>query len=101
MLAAAVSFWQVHPAGIGLLVLVGLALFPRITLLFIGGPFGLVAWLGWLFAPHLLVAILATATYWHTDPLLCVAAWFFAFAGTGGEGRVVHWGARRGRRRDD
>ena len=60
---------------------------------------GLLHWLGWFIAPHLLVAILATTTYWNTNPVLCIIAWFFAFAGTGGESRAAHWGSRRRRRR--
>lgn len=84
------DFWHAHAHP--LLLLFGLAAFPRITLLFVGGPFGLLHWLGWVFGPHLLVAILATTRYWDTDPVLCVIAWFLAFAGTGGEGL----GARRG-----
>lgn len=48
-------------------------------------PFGFLAWLGWLFAPHLTVAILATQYYWHTNPILCI----IALAGTGGEYKVV------------
>ncbi len=87
------SFWDTHHHP--WLILIGLAVFPRITMLFIGGPFGWLKWLGWLVAPHLLVAILATGLYWNTDPVLCVIAWFFAFAGTGGEGKVLHFGARR------
>ncbi len=79
------------------LVLAGLAFFPRVTMLFIGGPFSVLAWLGWVFAPHLLVAIMATSLYWHTDPVLCVVAWFFAFAGTGFEGTAARGGARRAR----
>ena len=79
---------------------IGLAVFPRITLLFVGGAFGPLAWLGWLFCPHLLVAILGTTYYWDTNPVLCVVAWFVAFAGTGGEGRFAHHHARRWRRRD-
>ena len=97
-----ISFWDAHTYD--WLVLVGLALFPRITMLFIGGPFGALQWLGWLICPHLLVAILATTIYWQTDPLLCVVAWFFAFAGTGGEGKMAHrgtWGRRRRQRRRD
>lgn len=78
------------------LLLIGLALFPRITLLFVGGPFGLLHWLGWVFTPHLLVAIIATTRYWDTNPVLCVIAWAFAFVGTGGEGRYAHrWGWKR------
>jgi len=91
------DFWSTHPHP--LLLLLGLALFPRITLLFVGGPFGLLHWLGWLFTPHLLVAILATTRYWDTDPVLCVIAWFFAFAGTGGEGGAARRGVRWRRRR--
>lgn len=81
------------------LLLIGLAVFPRLTLLFVGGPFGVLHWLGWVVAPHLLVAILATSRYWDTNPALCVVAWFIAFAGTGGESKAVHratqWRARR------
>ena len=76
------------------LILAGLAVFPRITLLFIGGPFGALAWVGWVFAPHLVVAVMATSLYWQTNPVLCVVAWFFAFAGTGAEGKVAHVGTR-------
>jgi hypothetical protein len=91
-----VSFFDAHHWP--WLILAGLTLFPRITLLFVGGPFGIFHWLGWLFAPHLLVAILATTRYWDTNPVLCIVAWFIAFAGTGGEGKVVHSRARRRRR---
>jgi hypothetical protein len=86
-----------HP----LLLLFALTVFPRIALLFVGGPFGWLHWLGWLFTPHLLVAILATTRYWDTDPVLCVIAWFLAFAGTGGEGGVARRGWRRRKRRAD
>jgi len=90
------DYWQAH--AYPLLLLFGLAVFPRITLLFVGGPFALLHWLGWVFAPHLLVAILATTRYWDTNPVLCVIAWFIAFAGTGGEGAGVRRGARWRRR---
>ena len=91
-----VSFWDAHTWD--WLVLVGLAVFPRLTTLFIGGPFGLLQWLGWAIAPHFLVAIMATTQYWDTDPVLCVVAWFFAFAGTGGEGKAARSAQRRRRR---
>ena len=45
-------------------------------------------WLGWLFAPHLLVAFLSLA-YWHTNPILVITAWIIALGGTGGEGEVA------------
>lgn len=98
LVATSVGFWSAHAHP--LLLLFGLAVFPRLTTLFVGGPFGLLHWLGWLFAPHLLVAVLATARYWDTDPLLCVVAWFFAFAGTGGEGKATQRVVVVRRRRD-
>jgi hypothetical protein len=67
------------------LTLICLAFFPRITLLvasFVSG--GFLWWLGWLFTPHLLVAILSLR-YWNENPLLVVIAWGIAFGGTGGE----------------
>jgi hypothetical protein len=68
---------------------VGLALFPRITLLlFAATPFGWLAWLGWLIAPHLLVAVLSLP-FWHSHPLLVISAWIMALAGTGGEARMA------------
>ena len=93
------TFFDTH--ALSWLILLGLAVFPRITLLFVGGPFSVLHWLGWGFAPHLLVAIMATSRYWDTNPLLCVIAWFIAFAGTGGEGRFAHYGVRRRWRRAD
>ena len=82
------DFWQVH----GIFFLIFITLFPRFTMLLaVTTPFGLLSWLGWLFVPHFTVAILATQFYWHTNPILCIIAWFFAFAGTGTEGKVVHY----------
>jgi hypothetical protein len=76
------DFWQVH----GITFLICIACFPRITMLLtVSTPFGLLAWLGWLFVPHLLVAILATTMYWHTNPVLCVIAWIVALGGTSAE----------------
>lgn len=84
------DFWQLH----GWVFLVAIAVFPRLTcLFFVAVPFGWLAWLGWLVTPHLLVAVLATTYYWHTNPILCVISWFVALGGTGAEGGV----ARRSR----
>jgi hypothetical protein len=89
-----IDFWQVH----GIFFLIFITLFPRLTMLFaVTVPFGFLAWLGWLFAPHLTVAILATQYYWHTNPILCIIAWFIALAGTGGEYKVVRSGGQRRR----
>lgn len=86
------NFWQEH----GILFLIFATFFPRLTMLFaVSVPFGLLAWLGWLFVPHLTVAILATQYYWHTNPILCTIAWFIALAGTGGEYKMVHVSGQR------
>ena len=88
------DFWQVH----GILFLIFITFFPRLTMLFaVTVPFGFLAWLGWLFAPHLTVAILATQFYWQTNPILCIIAWFIALAGTGGEYKVVRISGHRRR----
>jgi hypothetical protein len=88
------NFWDVH----GLIFLIFITLFPRLTMLFaVVTPFSPLAWIGWLFAPHLTVAILATQFYWQTNPILCIIAWFVALAGTGGEAKVVKIGANRRR----
>lgn len=86
------DFWEVH----GIFFLIFITFFPRLTMLVaVTVPFGILAWLGWLFAPYLTVAILATQYYWDTNPILCIIAWFMAFAGTGGEAKMVSLGSRR------
>lgn len=88
------DYWDQH----GILFLLGLTFFPRITVLFFSAvSFNLLVFVGWLFAPHLLVAILATTQYWDTNPVLVIVAWFVAFGGTGAEGKAA---SRAGRRRD-
>ncbi len=89
----AIDFWQVH----GILFLIFITFFPRLTMLFaVTIPFGILAWLGWIFVPHLTVAILATQYYWETNPILCVIAWIVALAGTGGEAKVVKIRSEKG-----
>ena len=84
-----VNFWAVH----GIFFLIFITFFPRLTMLFaVSLHFGILHWIGWLFAPHLTVAILATQYYWQTNPILCIIAWFIAFAGTGGEAKMVTLG---------
>ena len=84
------DFFQVHNAW-PILFLLGMAIFPRITMLIAGtvSSFGLLGWVGWIFAPHFTVAILATTYYWHTNPILCIIAWIFAFGGTVSEGSAA------------
>ena len=80
------SYWDVH----GLLFLVGLAVFPRITLLFSNATgFGFLFWLGWFFVPHLTVAVLATTFYFDTNPILVLFSWFIALGGESKEKKVV------------
>lgn len=83
------DFWNYHTA----LFLIGATFFPRITTLFFTTvSFGFLAIIGWIFTPHLLVAIYATMYYWDSNPVLCIIAWFMAFAGTGGEATVAKKG---------
>ena len=90
------DFWQAH----GWLFLICVAFFPRITMVVLGtvSSFGLLGWLGWIFAPHLVVAILATTFYWHTNPVLCVIAWIVALGGTRTEAKTVSRATTRRRR---
>jgi hypothetical protein len=72
------NYWDHH----GILLLIFLTFFPRLALLFSSIPFGgLFWWLGFLFCPHYLVAILATLTYWPTNPILVTISWFVALGG--------------------
>jgi hypothetical protein len=76
------NFFEHH----GVIVLICLTLFPRLTLLIASfATGGALWWLGWLFAPHILVAILALQ-YWDTNPVLVIVAWIVALGGTSAEG---------------
>lgn len=85
------DFWAAHTNELqAIAFLACVALFPRITMLIaITIPGGCLFWFGWMFFPHFTVAILATSYYWHTNPVLCLIAWIFAFAGTGAESKTV------------
>lgn len=79
------NFFEQH----GVFCLICLAIFPRLTLLI--GSFasgGILWWLGWIFAPHLLVAILAIP-YWHSNPVLVIIAWLVALGGTSEETKAA------------
>jgi hypothetical protein len=66
----------------GIIFLLLLVVFPRLTLLFSSvASGGLLWWLGWVFTPHLLVAFLALP-YWDTNPVLVFIAWVVALSGT-------------------
>lgn len=79
------NFFEQH----GVITLVCLAIFPRLTLLLASfATGGVLWWLGWIFAPHLLVAILSLQ-YWDTNPVLVIVAWVLALGGTSAESRAV------------
>ncbi|EQC48257.1 hypothetical protein M899_3250 [Bacteriovorax sp. BSW11_IV] len=73
-----VSYWDNR----GVFFLIFITIFPRLTLFFsnvVSG--GLLWWLGFIFAPRLLVAILATIAYWETNPVLVMFSWIVALSG--------------------
>lgn len=76
------DFWHYH----NWVWVIVMCFFPRITILIattVGGGFWY--WVGWLIAPRLLVAILATYYFGHTNTTMVVFAWFWAFMGEGSE----------------
>jgi len=76
------NYWDVH----GILFLIFISIFPRLTLLFSSVPFGgFFWWLGFIFAPRLLVAILATVGYWNTNKVLVIISWLLAIGGESSE----------------
>ena len=80
------NFWNEH----GIIFIIFMFFFPRLTLFFSSIPFGgLFWWLGFIIAPRLLVAILATTAYWDTNQILVIITWFWAIGGEGTEKTVV------------
>lgn len=84
------NFWQAHSQGMGEWLIVGLLVFPRITMLYaVLTPFGFLYWLGWLFAPRYLAAWIATMMYWPTNKGLVLGAWIAAVLISSGEGTAA------------
>jgi hypothetical protein len=76
------NFWNNH----GIFFLFFITLFPRLTLLFSSVAFGgLFWWIGFIFAPRILVAVLATLSYWRENPILVFMSWVVALSGESGE----------------
>ena len=72
------NYWDYH----GVWLLICLTFFPRLALLFSSIPFGGIWWwLGLIFCPHYLVAILATIHYWPKNVFLVTVAWCVALSG--------------------
>lgn len=91
-----VDFWQVH----GWIFLIMITFFPRLTLFFSSvSSGGLLWWIGWLVAPRILVAILATFGYWNTNPFLVILSWLLAFGGESSEKHYVTKSVSSGRKR--
>ena len=73
-----IDFFQKH----GLFFLIFITLFPRLTLLFSSvATGGFLWWLGFVFCPRILVAGLATVSYFHTNPVLVTISWLVALGG--------------------
>lgn len=86
-LGGKMNFWDNH----GLFFILAMAFFPRLTLLFSSVPFGGVLWwLGFVFAPRILVAVLATMTYLETNPILVTLTWIWALSGETVEKKTIH-----------
>lgn len=80
------DFWDVH----GFWFILFMFFFPRLTLLFSSVMTGgLLWWLGFVFAPRLLVAILATSAYWNTNTVLVVLTWIWSLSGESAEKGVA------------
>lgn len=72
------NFWEKR----GVFFLIFISFFPRLTLLFSSvATGGILWWLGFIFYPRLLVAVLATMAYLQTNPILVGIAWFVAISG--------------------
>ena len=75
------NYWTYH----GLIYLIGLTLFPRLSLLFCNVYGNILFWIGWLFLPRITIAIFATIFYSTTNPILVVLSWIFALGGESAE----------------
>ena len=72
------DFWNYH----GLLFIIAMFIFPRLTMLFattVGG--GFLYFLGWIIAPRLTVAIIATTLFYEHNVILLMLTWIWAIFG--------------------
>ena len=90
----------------GWIFLFSIALFPRLTLLvssMLVGTIeagGLIWWLAFFIAPRILVASLATVSYWNTNQILVIISWLIAFGGESSEKFMITRRMRSPRRYD-
>ena len=81
-----VNFWNEH----GFFFILFMFLFPRLTLIFSSvATGGILWWVGWIFAPRILVAILATHSYWQSNTILVILSWLWAIGLESGEKKIV------------
>ena len=79
------NFWSFH----GWWFILFMFFFPRLTMLFCTVWGGILWWIGWLLAPRLTVAILATFLFGHTNTVLVVFTWLWALGGESTEKKIV------------
>ena len=80
-----INFWDIHGWGF----IFCMFLFPRLTMLFATVWGGFWWWFGWLLAPRLTVAILATMYFGSSNIVLVVFTWIWAFGGESSEKSYV------------
>ena len=91
----------------GWIFLFSIAFFPRLTLLVSGLIFstiefgGIMWWLGFFIAPRILVATLATISYWNTNQVLVILSWLIALGGESSEKIIINRRMRGGPMRYD
>ena len=86
------NFWSNN----SLFLLIGLSLFPRLSLLFCNIPGSILFWIGWLAFPRITTAIFATIFYASTNPILVIVSWIIALGGESAEKSYGYKVKRRG-----
>lgn len=89
------DFWDVHGTLRGIALCAFCAFLPRLSLtalVVFAGAIGVTFWgfLGYIFAPRITIAFIATALYGSTNVFLCLAAWACALCGEVAEKRCCY-----------
>tara|TARA_Y100000590_G_scaffold281989_1_gene317192 strand:- start:252 stop:569 length:318 start_codon:yes stop_codon:yes gene_type:complete len=87
------NFWTSN----SIVLLIGLTLFPRLSLLFCNIHGTILFWIGWLIFPRITIAIFATLFYSSTNPILVILSWLIAL---GGESAEKSYGYKVKRKRE-
>ena len=75
------NFWSHN----SVILLIGLSLFPRFSLLFCNISGTILFWIGWFIFPRITIAIFATLFYSYTNPILVILSWIIALGGESAE----------------